>query len=116
MERRRTKKYIKISIISVVLFILIGYAAFQARNIVAGPKITIASPADASVATTSLITVSGVTKNLKRITLNGSDIHIDETGAFSEKLLLSYGYTIMTVEGWDAFGHGTKKTLEVLYK
>ena len=40
----------------------------------------------------------------------------DEKGNFEEKLLLSYGYNIMTIEGWDKFGRETKETIEMVYK
>ena len=48
--------------------------------------------------------------------MNDRQMFTDEEGEFSEKLLLSYGYNIITVKAKDRFGRETKKTLELIYK
>ncbi len=64
----------------------------------------------------SLINIEGVAKNISHISMNDRQMFTDEEGEFSEKLLLSYGYNIITVKAKDRFGRETKKTLELIYK
>jgi hypothetical protein len=60
--------------------------------------------------------VVGEAKNVSYLSLNGRQIFTDESGTFSEKLLLPYGYTIMTLKARDRFGRSRTYTLELVYK
>jgi len=103
---------------AVVLFVLavLSYGLFQARNLIQGPIITIHSPQNGTTVNNALVEISGEAKNISGITLNDQHIFVDEEGNFREQLLLSYGYTIMTIEASDRFGRETKQTLELVYK
>ena len=48
--------------------------------------------------------------------MNDRKIFIDQQGNFKEKILLSYGYNIITMKANDKFGRNTKKKLELIYK
>lgn len=73
-------------------------------------------PQNGTITNQQLIKISGVAKNAKKITLNDRVIDIDEAGAFSERLLLSEGYNILKVSGWDKFDKKVEKIIEVVYK
>mgnify|MGYP000179512293 CR=1 FL=1 len=107
-----------LKIVGIILFVvaIFGYAFFQARNIITGPTIKISSPENGSSLEESLVGIKGVAKNISRISMNGSQIFTDDKGIFSEKLLLSYGYNIITIKAKDRFGRDTKETLELIYK
>ncbi len=92
------------------------YAYFQSREYLQGPVLTIDEPLSGSLSTTSLIALHGTAKNVAFLTLNGRQIFTDELGRFSESLLLSEGYSIMTLEAKDRFGHTKTKKLELVYK
>ena len=81
-----------------------------------GPIITIHTPENGSTLTESLVTIKGVAENISHISLNDRSIFIDEEGRFQEKLLLSYGYNIMTIKAEDKFGRKTEEILELVYK
>ena len=112
--------YIKNSSIKTVVFVLLligilGYTYFQTQNLIMGPIIKINEPKNGVVINNSAIEVTGVTKNISGISLNGRQIFIDESGVFKEKLLLSSGYNIITLQAEDKFGRETKETLELVY-
>jgi len=86
------------------------------KKVVFGPQITISSPLNGSLASSSLIEIIGVAKNIKEISLNDRKIFIDEKGNFKEKVLLSYGYNVIVIKASDKFDSKTEKVLEVIYK
>ena len=116
MEREQTKKRVKYSLIALVVVIILSYAGYQAQKIVQGPKIIIESPINGTTVNQDLIEVKGVAQNIKKIQLNSREILQDESGNFKEKLLLSYGYNSLKIEGWDKFGRKTEKIIEMIYK
>ena len=116
MNRRKLKLYLKIFAGSLFLFIIFGYSFYQSRNIFTGPTITVNEPKNGSTVSEQMIKISGIVKNIKKISLNDRPIYIDEAGAFSERLLLSEGYNILKVSAWDKFNKKTEKLIEVVYK
>ena len=116
MSRRETKFYLKTVVIILFLLCLFGYGAFEIWDYATGPKLIISSPADGAVVSESLITILGQGKNTKEITLNDRPITVDESGYFSEKILLSYGYNVLELKAWDRFGKETEQELQIVYK
>ena len=115
MSRRETKFYLKAIIITVFLIILFGYGIFEVWNYATGPKIFVTSPPNGSVVSESLITIIGQGKNTKQITLNDRPIVTDETGRFSENILLSYGYNVLELKAEDRFGKKTEERLSLIH-
>ncbi len=116
MSRRETKFYLKALVIILFLICLFGYGAFEIWNYATGPKIILTSPANGSSVSESLISIDGQGKNIKEITLNNRPILMDETGKFSEKILLSYGYNVLELKAEDRFGKTTEQKLQIVYK
>ncbi len=108
--------YIKFSGIILFVIIISGYAFFQARNIVLGPVIEITEPKNGISVEDSLIEIKGYAKNISHISMNGRQIFTDDKGVFGEKLLLSYGYNIITIKVADRFNRDIEKKLELIYK
>lgn len=98
-----------------LLVCILGYTYFQMHNIILGPVITILEPLNGATLSSSYIEVLGTTKNISSINLNDRQIFIDESGAFKEKLLLSPGYNIITLQAKDKFGRETEEILELVY-
>jgi hypothetical protein len=114
--RRDIKRLLKILAVVFVVLILIVYAGFRAKNWFLGPQLTITSPADGQVVEQSLVEITGTAKNISFLKLNDGKIFTDENGVFKEKLLLSYGYNIISVEVEDRFGRVVKKNIRLIYK
>jgi hypothetical protein len=115
-DRRKVKLLVRIWIAIGAISLIVGYGAFRAKSLVEGPDIGITSPLNGATSTESLITLEGYAKNISFLTLNGNKIFTNESGMFTEKVLLSYGYNIMTLEAKDRFGRTTSKTLQLIYK
>ncbi|HEY4502590.1 MAG TPA: hypothetical protein VJH21_02035 [Candidatus Paceibacterota bacterium] len=113
MAARSSRTYFIGISIAFSLFLLAGYALFEARFILLGPKITIEAPQNGDFFSQSEVTVSGHVENIVRISLNDRPIFIDEEGHFNEKLLVQKGYTIITVKAEDRFGREIKKHLYI---
>ena len=107
--------HIKTVIFFLLLMSVLGYAYFQAQNLLIGPVITISSPPNGATLSSAFVEVTGYTKNISEIHFNDRPIFIDEDGNFKENVLLSPGYTIITVRAEDKFGRKTKKVLELVY-
>lgn len=96
--------------------IIVGYGLFQAQKYLTGPVITIYSPENGAVYTSPLIEVDGRAVNVAYLKLDDRQIFTDTQGRFSEKLLLSPGYNILTLDAQDKFGKSVSKKLELILK
>lgn len=115
-DRRRVKGFLKILIVVLVVAIVGGYSIFRAQTLAEGPIITVSEPKNGSLVNQSLVIVSGTAKNISFLNLNGAQIFTDESGKFSEKILLGSGYNIITLSASDRFGRKTEQSLQVMYK
>lgn len=99
----------------VILAVLavVGYGAFEARRLIAGPEISIFSPRDGSATSTGTVTIEGLAQNISFLTINDAPAFTDESGHFSETLSPPPGYAIFTVAATDRFGRRTKAEVEI---
>lgn len=98
-----------------LFFLALGlYALFQARFLITGPRISIDTHTDGARLENELVTLGGRAENVAWLNLNGRQIFVDEEGYWSEKLLVSSGTSIMTLEARDRFGRETKKSIRLL--
>jgi hypothetical protein len=109
---RNIQFWLKATLIIILVTFIGSYSVFQARKIMSGPKISIASPHNGATVQDSLIYVAGVAKNIKEISVNDRPIFIDENGNFQEKLLLSPGYNIIKLKAKDKFGKEVQKEIQ----
>jgi hypothetical protein len=93
--------------------LLIAYVAFQARFIIAGPRVEIYTPDGVSDERT--VKLEGQAKNIVSIELNGRVIYTDERGYFKETVVLENGYTIATVRAKDRYGRTTTLNRSFVY-
>ena len=113
--RNKGRFLAKILLIVLVFGVLAGYSYVKTQDFVQGPRITLIEP-KTTVATSSIIRVTGVAERIAHIELNGHPILIDEKeGLFDEKLLLYPGYNIITITAKDRFQHSAREVIEVAY-
>lgn len=113
-----TKRYTSPSfLITIIIVLVIGaYVYFQSYNLIEGPVVQTITPKNGELVDKSLIEIEGVATNISFITLNDRQIFTNEEGFFKEKLLLSYGYNLITIKAKDRFGRNTKEVLEIIYQ
>lgn len=107
----------RIAAAAIIIFFLavVGYAYFEARNILYGPRIDIATPDAPLSVTEQLIRIKGMAENISELTVNGNPTSVTEDGAFDEALLLAVGYNKIVLSAKDKFGRSTTKTLQIIY-
>jgi hypothetical protein len=108
-------KLLKISIFTIVILIVVGYALFATHDFIIGPTIVISEPLSGSTSSTSNIHIKGVVARIQDITLNGRSITIDDKGNFNESVLLAPGYNVFELIAKDKFGRQKDVRLELVY-
>ncbi|HVT75101.1 MAG TPA: hypothetical protein VHD69_01630 [Candidatus Paceibacterota bacterium] len=112
-DRRKVKRLMTMWIAIGAVLIIAGYGAFQAKNLAEGPVLSVDYPANGATVSNTLVEIGGTAKNIAFLTLNGDKIFTDEAGAYREKILVSPGYNMITLEARDRFGRIARKTLQL---
>ncbi len=99
-----------------VLVLILGYALFNARQLINGPEIIIKSPENGRSFDMPFIEIFGVAKNTSFISMNGKTIYVNEDDEFREKLLLPPGTSIIKIDARDRFERSTEETLWYTYE
>lgn len=100
-------------VITVLVSLFCVYALFESLKLIQGPSIKITSPANFTTLTTDSFILQGKALRISTIWLNDRKMYISEQGDFKEKLLLSPGYTIITLRAEDRFGRTVEKKLNL---
>jgi hypothetical protein len=109
--RATPKLIIGTLIITLAVIALLIYAYSQSYYYLAGPAIYVSYPPDGAVVYGPIIEIRGTAKRTSFLSLNDTQILIDPSGAFNEKLPLPSGYNIMKFAAKDRFGKQTEKLL-----
>ena len=96
------------------LLLIALYTLFQARFLILGPEITIASPEDGATVSGPAFDVIGTAKNVSYLTLDGRRIYTDESGHWQERLVGAEGYNIVNVVAKDRLGRTREKSLSIV--
>lgn len=107
---------IKRILFALFVLIVLGYALFEARNILYGPRIQLLQNDGPIVVQEQTVVIAGTAQNVVSITLSGNPVFIDEEGAFVESRTLSPGLNRLTFEAQDKFGRTTTEVLEIVYQ
>jgi len=92
-----------------------AYALYQARFLITGPIIVL-EPATDVATNARVVELRGRATNITRLWLNDRTIYTDETGYFTEALVLETGYTIATLRAEDRYGRVTRLAREFVFK
>ena len=110
------KKVFSVFAILLLTGTVLGYGYYRTRDFLHGPVVEITAPVNGQMFASALIDVTGISKNISFLNLNGRKIFTDENGNWHEKLLASPGYNKIEVAAKDRFGRDVTKTLEVVLK
>lgn len=91
-------------ILGVLLVGMLGYGVFAALPLLSGPKLSWESPIAYQTGSDGFISVSGNSRYTESLTLNDSQVLLDENDRFATTLLLPSGSAILTVTATDRFG------------
>src|SRR3989344_866203 len=98
----------------VVFFVVIaGYAYFEARGMLFGPKINISSSIEE--VHEPFIRIQGRAERISSLSMNGRALTVTEDGVFDEPYLLSPGINRIVFVAKDKYGRNRERTLEIVY-
>lgn len=97
----------------VLLCLTIGYGFFQARTLMQGPTLLLSSPQNGAHIEDELFEVTGTTKNVTHVFLNGRAVQLTTEGEFTETLITPNGYGVLLVEAENRFGRKQQKRIEI---
>ncbi|KKW35801.1 hypothetical protein A2852_00860 [Candidatus Adlerbacteria bacterium RIFCSPHIGHO2_01_FULL_54_23] len=100
-------------IILVIVLVVLSYSLFEARKLIAGPRITIESPSNGTATSTDLVLVKGVAENIDFLTINDSPAYTDEEGRFTYRYSPPAGYTVIVVAAADRFGRRASRSVVI---
>ena len=101
------------SLVVFVVLVVLVYGLFEARQLIAGPELTIISPINGSATSSPAVYIEGVARNISFLTINDTPAYTDEEGHFYEVLTPPPGYTMVTVAATDRFGRATSKSVAI---
>lgn len=89
-----------------LVVLLIGgalYVSWQARFLIAGPKVAIEGEMS-TAQNERVIMLKGAASNVTKLYLNGRPIAINQQGGFVEGVVLENGHTIVSIDAEDRYG------------
>lgn len=107
----------RVAMVALLIFFVavLGYAYFEARNVIHGPAISLSAPDTSVVVHEPLVLVRGTATNITELRMNGRIIPTTEAGAFEEAHLLADGYNNIVLTATDKIGRTTTKHIELVY-
>jgi len=81
-----------------------------------GPQIVLETTTGAITVYDELVEIRGTVKNVVEITLSGRPVFIDDSGLFTEKVLLAEGVNRFVFEARDKFDNTKRQVLQVVYQ
>lgn len=96
-----------------VLLALTGYGAIEAWPLIAGPSLSIESPANNESSANGIVTIAGKAERASELTLNGVPVLHKEDGTFLLTLTFPRGGSILTFRVTDRFGRIVTSTRNI---
>ncbi|OGI65809.1 hypothetical protein A3A95_01375 [Candidatus Nomurabacteria bacterium RIFCSPLOWO2_01_FULL_39_18] len=111
----RAKKIFQVVSLSVFFLLIIGYAFFRSHDLIFGVQIKNVNIEDGTKVTSSILDITGNAKSAIKLSLNGREISIDQTGTFKETIALLEGYNIINIKAEDKFGDTDEKNYKLIH-
>lgn len=100
-------------LIGAILTLILGYGLLEAWPLIAGPSLSIDSPAEQASFPGGIVEVKGNAARAALLTLNGALVLHDQNGDFSSTLAFPTGGSILTFVATDRFGRTVRATRSV---
>lgn len=100
-------------IIGFVVFVIMGYIAFQYSSYFFGPRLEIIEPKDKIVVKNNIIEVSGKTDPYASVLINNEEAYVQLDGTFRKTLYLFEGERQITIDSKNRNGKNTRKIVHV---
>ena len=98
---------------SVLLVLIIVFTVSRAYGLIQGPYIALNEEALTSQIDSGFVVLEGTVYRSAYFSINGRTVAPEQNGNFSERLLLSPGHTIMTIQARDRFDRTTQEIIPI---
>jgi hypothetical protein len=110
------KRYLGFGVLGALFVFIVAYSIFQTRSLAKGVDLLVNGITDGEIFEGNILKLSGQATHAKHIMINDREILVDKDDNFSEELVLSPGYNIITIEAEDKFDKKTDAIYRVFYK
>lgn len=100
-------------IIAAVVFVILGYIAFQYSSFFLGPKLEVDAPKENTIVKNNIIEVNGKTDPYATVLINNEEAYVQLDGTFKKTLYLFEGDRLIIVTSQNRNGKNTKKIIHV---
>ncbi len=100
-------------VLALFFILVVGYAYYEARGVLYGPNIEIAS--EVTEVSDPYIEIQGKAERISDLSMNGRPISVTEDGAFNEPYLLAPGLNRIMLDATDRYGRTAQEIVEVVY-
>ncbi len=98
----------------VLLFLaLAGYAYYETRGLLFGPRIEL--PTETLTSDEQFYRITGKAERIASLKMNGATITVTEDGSFEEPFLLAPGLNRIVFDAEDKYGNTSQEVLQVYY-
>lgn len=109
------KTYIRLGLIIGFFAFMIALAFFQTKALSEGVTLKISGLQNGEMTDQGIVSLSGSAKHAKHLIINGREVVVNQENNFTEELVLSPGYNIVTVEAEDRYAKKTEATYKVFF-
>ena len=99
--------------LAIFFLALIGYAYYEARGYLNGPRITL--PQEIMRTEEQFMLLKGTTERIATLRMNGAPITVTQQGSFEEPFLLAPGLNRIVFDAEDKYGRQSQQILQVFY-
>lgn len=107
-------KIIRHSLIILILLSLIGYLAWEVKNIFTPPVLTISSPLNQTITTSSSIEIKGQTEPETTTLINQQEILTEPDGSFKQIVDLTLGLNVFKISSRRKHSRESNVTISIL--
>lgn len=111
-----TPKIFFLCLFGIFLFGFLIFLGFRLIHFTGAPRVVLDAPREETVITEPAIHVKGTIEKESRLTVNGREIKIDESGNFDDEIQLASGLNTLEFQAENRFGKLTKITRHVIVK
>lgn len=104
----------RLILVAAVLFGALAYFGWQARYLIIGPEVALVDGLQ-TVQNERVVTIAGEAKNVTALYLNGRAITTDQSGVFSESIVLENGYSTVSIDAVDRYGRQVHLERPIVY-
>lgn len=91
-----------------------SFVAYNIKDTIVGAPLSVRMVKDGSTVADPFLPIEGNAKHAKQVHINGRPVIIDQEGNFSDGVILSPGYNVVTISQKDKFGKEKEKVVRLV--